>query len=271
MIPPMWCQRDRQISPLVKGTIMDLALKAKFAACVLAGAVVWSAPLAAADLGGGSLKDRGWSPGTAVGACYLRADIGHAWSQDPDSQFAGNVDPAMGAQVLKDVWLAEAGVGCGSGSRGLRGDVTFGIRESADFRGDYTAPGPLAGQLSADITTYTTMFNGYYDLGNMNGLVPYLGAGIGLAYHHMGDVTSDVVPGVLPGDDKVSFAWALMAGFGYQLTDRAILDVGYRYIDLGSAQSASAGGSRLEVNDMRAHEVKIGLRYHLGSSPAPLK
>jgi opacity protein-like surface antigen len=75
----------------------------------------------------------------------------------------------------------------------------------------------------------------------------------------------------LPGDDKVSFAWALMAGFGYQLTDRAILDVGYRYIDMGSAQSSNVGGTRLEVDDMRAHEIKIGLRYHLGSSPVPLK
>lgn len=251
---------------------MELALKAKFAAFALAGAVICSTPVTAADLGQGSLKDRAWSAGrSAVGPCYLRADIGRAWSQDPDSQYVGNFDPGMGAQALKDVWFAEAGVGCGSGSRGWRGDVTFGIRESADFRGDYTAPGPLAGHLSADIATYTTMLNAYYDLGNMNGVVPYLGAGIGLAYHHMGDVTSDVVPGAQSGDDKLSFAWALMAGFGYQLTDRAILDVGYRYIDLGSAQSSNAGGTRLEVDDMRAHEIKIGLRYHLGSSSTPLK
>jgi opacity protein-like surface antigen len=267
----MWGLRDRQISPLVKGTIMELAVKAKCAAFALVGAIVWSDAGAAADLGGGSLKDRGWSSGSAVGPCYLRADVGRAWSQAPDSQFAGNFEPGMASQALKDVWFAEAGVGCGSGSRGLRGDVTFGIRESADFRGDYIAPGPVPGELRADITTYTTMFNGYYDLGNMNGMVPYVGAGIGFAYHHMGNVTSDVVPGALPGDDKVSFAWALMAGFGYQLTDRAILDVGYRYIDMGSAQSSNFGGTRLEVDDMRAHEIKIGLRYHLGSSPVPLK
>jgi hypothetical protein len=42
-------------------------------------------------------------------------------------------------------------------------------------------------------------------------------------------------------------------------------------VDLGSAQSSNAGGTRLEVDDMRAHEIKIGLRYHLGSSPVPLK
>lgn len=252
--------------------MMELARKAMVAAFVVVGAFSGSAAVKAADLGGGSLKDKGWPAGqSAVGPCYLRADLGHAWSQGPDSQFAGNFDPGMGAQALKDVWFAEAGVGCGSGSRGLRGDVTFGIRESADFRGDYTAPGPVAGELRADVTTYTTMFNGYYDFGNMNGVVPYIGAGVGFAYHHMGDVTSNLVPGALPGDDKVSFAWALMAGFGYQLTDRAILDVGYRYIDLGSAQSSSFGGARLEVDDMRAHEIKIGLRYHLGSSPAPLK
>ena len=39
------------------------------------------------------------------------------------------------------------------------------------------------------------MFNGYYDLGNINGMVPYVGAGIGFAHHRMGDVQGDVGPG----------------------------------------------------------------------------
>ena len=58
-----------------------------------------------------------------------------------------------------------------------------------------------------------------------------------------------------------------MAGVAYQLSERAILDIGYRYIDLGSVRSGSdAVLARLEVDDMRAHEIKIGLRYHFGSS-----
>ena len=68
----------------------------------------------------------------------------------------------------------------------------------------------------------------------MNGVVPYVGAGIGFA-HHMGDVRAMSTHAA--GGDNRLFAWALMAGFGYQLTERAILDIGYRYIDLGSVRS----------------------------------
>lgn len=228
----------------------------------------------AADLGGGSLKDGNWGAPVAgvAGPCYVRADVGQSWSQDPSSHYAGAADPDMGAQSLSNGWFAETGLGCGSGSRGWRGDVTFGLREAKDFSGDYDA-GP--GTLGTDITSYTLMFNGYYDLGNMNGVVPYVGAGVGVAYHSMDDVVNDL--GLTSKDgDKASFAWSLMAGVAYQLTQRAILDVGYRYIDLGSAGSshrdaAGAWAPRLEVDDMRAHEFKIGLRYHFGAGLSAFK
>ena len=62
-----------------------------------------------------------------------------------------------------------------------------------------------------------------------------------------------------------------MAGIGYQISDRAIIDVGYRYLDLGDANSErvdSAGfvNPRVNVDDITSHEIKIGLRYHFGSS-----
>jgi opacity protein-like surface antigen len=238
----------------------------------------------AADLGRGSLKDSSWlAPAQRVaGPCYIRADVGYSWSQAPSSEYVGNVDPSMFAQSLSDGWLAEAGLGCGTGSRGWRGELVFGLREEKDFGGNYTdfSGPPVDPRLTTTIKSYTMMFNGFYDLGNMNGFVPYVGAGVGWAYHKMGDVYSDLTPGIQNGEDKVSFAWALMAGVGYQITERAIIDIGYRYIDLGSARSshsdnALAWNPRLEVNDLRAHEIKFGLRYHFGSGDccgfAPVK
>ena len=62
-----------------------------------------------------------------------------------------------------------------------------------------------------------------------------------------------------------------MAGIGWQLTDRAILDLGYRYMDYGKAQSGKVDSSgfannpRVFIDDMRAHEFKVGLRYHFGN------
>jgi opacity protein-like surface antigen len=269
-----WIFDEQAASRLHGGPDMLNMLKAAVITAAMAGASALT-PAHAADLGGGggSLKDAWVVPAQRVaGPCYARTDVGYSWSQTPNSQYVGNVDPSMFDQSLSDGWFTEAGLGCGSGSRGWRGELMFGLREEKDFRGGYSNfPCPVPGELSTNIKTYTMMFNGYYDLGNMNGFVPYVGAGLGWAYHKMDDVFSDVTTGIQNGEDKLSFAWSVMAGFGYQLTDRVILDVGYRYIDLGSARSSNidnvfAPNPRLEVNDMTAHEIKFGVRYHFGSS-----
>ena len=99
---------------------------------------------------------------------------------------------------------------------------------------------PVDPPIQTTLKTYTMMFNAYYDLGKFGGFVPYVGAGVGLAYHKMGDVTIDNIRDArtrIHGENKLSFAWSLMAGIGYQLTDRAILDFGYRYIDMGLARA----------------------------------
>ena len=158
------------------------------------------------------------------------------------------------------------------------GEIVFGARESKVFHGhytDFTPAVPVDPTLTTHVKSYTMMFNGYYDLGKVAGFVPYLGAGMGLAYHKMGDVSSDFNSGcggcTQFGDEKLSFAWALMAGVGYQISDRAILDVGYRFIDMGLARSSNLDSTyglnpRLEIEDQRAHEFKIGLRYHFGQA-----
>jgi opacity protein-like surface antigen len=117
------------------------------------------------------------------------------------------------------------------------------------------------------------MVNVYKDLGHWGGIVPYVGAGVGAAYHKLDDIYFTGNPFLtnrIKGSSDLSFAWALMAGFGYQVSDRAIVDIGYRYIDMGKAESErvdSAGyaNPRVKFDDITAHEVKIGLRYHFGS------
>jgi opacity protein-like surface antigen len=64
-----------------------------------------------------------------------------------------------------------------------------------------------------------------------------------------------------------------MAGIGWQVTDRAVLDLGYRYMNYGKANSGvidSAGfvNPMVRIDDLSAHEVRVGLRYHFGSSNA---
>ena len=263
---------------------MNFTLKAGLASAALAVAACL-APASAADLGGyghGSIKD-GYAPAaqvhSAAGPCYFRSDVGYSWSRAPHAEYVGNVDPTVFAPSLGDGGFIEGGIGCGMGSRGFRVEMMLGARQERTFKGhytDFTPIVPVDPLLTTHVKSYTMMFNAYHDIGKFNGFVPYVGAGLGWAYHKMGDVTNDLVTGcggcVQFGEDKLSFAWSLMAGVGYQLTERAILDVGYRYIDMGLARSShgdSTFGSwnpRLEIDDQRAHEIKVGIRYHFGQA-----
>ena len=270
---------------------MNFTLKAGLASAALAVAACF-APVSAADLGGGygyggSIKDSGYAHApvaSPAGPCYFRADVGYSWSQNSGANYVGNVDPTITDTSMGNGALYEGGIGCAVGSRGFRAEMMLGSRQNKTWSGNYTdfSPAivaanngqPVDPTLHTSIKTYTMMFNGYYDLGKVAGFVPYLGAGMGWAYHKMGDISStqDTTCGGCRqfGDEKLSFAWAVMAGVGYQISDRAILDIGYRYIDMGLARSMNVDSlygfnPRLEINDQSAHEFKIGLRYHFGT------
>lgn len=205
---------------------------------------------------------------------------------------------------IENTWLAEGGAGCSfGGSRGVRVEVMLGhhgerkidgepgfftITDTTTVGGVTTpnAPGAPAGgdPLHARLRTYTLMLNAYKDFGNFGGFIPYLGVGVGAAYHRLDDVFFTGNPNLvnrIRGDNDLSLAWSLMAGVGYQFSERMLLDLGYRYIDMGrisSQRSDSAGFVNPAVNfdDLTAHEIKVGLRYHFGNdccaaAPQPFK
>jgi opacity protein-like surface antigen len=180
---------------------------------------------------------------------------------------------------FEDTWFGEGGVGCGSGSRGFRGEVTIGYHGDRKYDGEPgpwnpAGPPPLEDPLHTSITSYTLMLNGYKDLGNFRGFTPYLGAGVGIAYNMVDDVYFTQNPALvnqIHGDKDIAFAWSLMAGVGYQISPRSVIDVGYRYLNMGKAtseRSDTAGfvNPRVNFDDIDAHEVKVGLRYHFGQS-----
>ena len=301
---------------------MTFVIKAGIAsaALTLAAGVAITTPAAAADLGygRGSIKDGYVAPMPevhrgAAGPCYVRADIGYSLSGDPDAKWPVNngtwvdanadlivdanevtstfVSDAVSGASIENTWLAEAGIGCGSGSRGFRAEAVLGYRGDRKFDGQpaFYDPGPAIGTdfnpapyvpevyddpMHTSLRTYTMMLNVYKDLGSFGPLTPYVGAGIGAAYHMMKEIYFTDNPNLtnrIEGNNDLSFAWALMAGVGYQVSDRAILDFGYRYIDLGKATSGRVDNAgfvnpRVNIDDITAHEFKVGLRYHFGQS-----
>ena len=251
------------------------------AAATLAAGAFLAVPASAGDLyrGQGSIKDAPVMMSTA-GPCYFRGDVGYSWSTDPSAKFTqtdgGGLFVTEAANgTMDNTWLAGVGLGCGSAPRGIRGELMF------DWRGDRdvsaTLAAPLGGIAHTSVQTSTIMFNAYYDLGKWDRVVPYLGAGVGFAHNKTDDVsfTGNTLLNRIEGDDKWSLAWSLMAGLGWQISERAVLDIGYRYIDMGNVQSGRVDNTGfafnppLRIDDLGAHEFKVGLRYHFGGGAAP--
>lgn len=256
---------------------------------------------------GGSIKDGPAYAApmpSAVSNCYFRADAGYSWSRDPKVQFpvgdTVNTYDALGALIsstytqtgqgvsdtsLENTWFGEGGFGCGSGSHGVRAELMLGYHGDRKLEGkpgnytitnNYPVPVPqppvVDDPLHSSVKTYTMMANVYKDLGRYGNVTPYIGAGVGIAYNMMSETYftgTTTLPNKIAGDNDIALAWALMAGIGYQISDRAILDVGYRYLDMGkiSSQRHDNAGNinpRVSVDDLAAHEFKVGLRYHFG-------
>jgi opacity protein-like surface antigen len=155
--------------------------------------------------------------------------------------------------------------GAGAGFKTLWGRV--------DMTADYGAPvsyrgsALTSGDTTAKVQASTVLFNVYYDIASWGAFTPYIGAGLGGAYVRTTDVVSTATPpfGPVASHGRWNVGWALMAGTSYHFSPRMLLDVGYRYLGLGDAETATGVGGRLTVKNLRAHELRIGLRWMYGS------
>ena len=57
------------------------------------------------------------------------------------------------------------------------------------------------------------------------------------------------------------FAWAAMAGVAIAMTDHAQLDVGYRFLNLGSVTGLSAVTGASVTQRVFVNELRAGVRY----------
>jgi opacity protein-like surface antigen len=243
---------------------------------------------------------------------YLRADVGVArpdfsgFSQADLSQNGGYFEStSIGTQPTFAIGIGR------SLHQWLRIDLTGEYRSRSHLNAydNLTADVlPLPGDVLQANTRYSGylssgvgLANMYIDLGNWRGFTPYIGGGIGFARNEIsglhtatiGSLTDAVTGAVItqatsatsPDHSQWDLAWALMAGFSYDLNDSMKLDVGYRYIDLGGSVSSSSGplncicgaiGQPLQIHDLSANEFRVGLRIPLDKptsydSPPPLK
>ncbi|MFG5121222.1 outer membrane protein [Methylorubrum sp. POS3] len=225
-----------------------------------------------------------------AGGWYLRGDAG--WgdlelrrteaidvSKPPTPYSYKAIQDKVGSQ-----WFAGGGVGY-QVNPWLRFDATGEYRFHAKwhlYAEDTTFPNTNGYNLTkGKFDSVVGLVNGYVELGTFFGVTPFFGAGVGVA-HHMFGTANDYGFGAYaggygtgPAKDKTNFAWAAHAGIAYALSHNVKLELAYRYLNMGDAQTGivTCGATCLStvyrVKEIDSHDVKFGLRYLLGA-PAPL-
>jgi opacity protein-like surface antigen len=235
-------------------------------------------------------------PAVNFSGWYLRGDIGFS-NQSVRSLF--NVDYASfdSVQNIDKGFDAAPLFGLGIGytvNNWLRLDVTGEYRGKANFHaldvGALPGGGFADDRYFASKSEWTFLFNGYVDLGTWWGITPFLGAGAGFTRNtisNFGDVAicnSSLSCSASGGSDayggtasKWNFAWALHAGLAYQLWRNTAIELSYRYIDLGNAQSGDLvrfDGTNnfynpMEFHHLTSHDVRLGARFNFGGYDNP--
>jgi opacity protein-like surface antigen len=214
---------------------------------------------------------------------YWRLDLGGSIATDAGLSDNNNTAPPMICGnvacttygEINDVGTSRMfAIGGGAHlSPSTRFDVTLNIRDSFDL-----SERDVAGNLfTAEMKSISVMLNGYYDFALGWGK-PYLGAGVGFGSNKMSSITAtaavvDSPLRGLPDGSKSGFAWSLMAGIGFPMSGGGIIDLGYRYVDLGKIETGAGvtnclGGATCVPQayggmggNLRTHEFAIGLRY----------
>ena len=190
---------------------------------------------------------------------YLRGDIGYRMNDLDGLSSSIGINPT-GTTTIDDRFTIGGGGGYKNGW--FRADVTM----------DY-APRASVTSVTPDyrmkVEAFTTLANVYLDLGTWWGITPYVGAGAGISWNRTGDYFSNALlfPGLQGADvnkAKWDFAWAAMGGLTFNLSPNLLMDVSYRYLNMGDAITPIASdNNQLTIRDMTAQEFRLGLRYNL--------
>ncbi|MFZ2103456.1 MAG: outer membrane protein [Oricola sp.] len=231
---------------------------------------------------------------TEVSGWYLRGDVGYAWHQARNGEYAiADVGPTLvTATLFGDSFRGSYTLGAGVGykyNHYLRSDVTLDWWGNGQFTGHTFGTCDFGGGAvactSTDVATFsalTLMANAYVDLGTYGRFTPYVGGGFGGSHVHWGTLRNTACEDGNPANCDTTyhggrydwrFAYALMAGVSVDVTCSTSADFGYKYqrITSGEMFGTALNAGYGHDGGISSHQVRAGLRYKLGGCQKPVE
>ncbi len=207
---------------------------------------------------------------------FVRGLVGASFSNSA-SDFATNSFTGAAASIQGFDFGTAPVVGFGLGyevRRNFRVSIDYSVRTG--FETDTVETLALPGStVDADHRTDTFMLNGAVDLFTLQHtlpvpVTPFLTAGIGWTRNQTTDYVSvgAGIPFRLEDNTETGFAWQIGGGFGLAIAEGLDLEIGYRFVDLGTFESGTTFLSgttlpapRSNVAEITTHELTLALRY----------
>ena len=185
---------------------------------------------------------------------YLRGDLGGFWGRvdgaEMTAPLANPTDSSMGNGYT-------AGFGFGLKSRWLRTDITIDYATPTKYKGTIAS----ADDTTAKVQPTAALLNGYLDLGTWYHIAAYIGGGAGLAYNRITDFATAVPVTGDSNKNQWNFAYAGMAGIAFPISHNMMMDVGYRYLNVGDVSTGGSASPAMTIKNVAAHEVRVGVRW----------
>jgi opacity protein-like surface antigen len=211
---------------------------------------------------------------------YLRADVGLAlgtWSTETDLS-PGAVNASLGTDRISGKTGTGVMFDVGAGYRFapfLRLEGTIGYIPSIEFNGTFSSSTVTA---RSNISALVGLATAYVDFAGLFGslpgnIQPFVLGGAGFATVNNGaedDYFNGRYLNTFSGTTMTNVAWTAGAGIGIPLTPSLMIDVTYRYLDLGERRvgpSLTGFGGQVSLSqdraDLQVHTVMIGLRFSM--------
>lgn len=121
----------------------------------------------------------------------------------------------------------------------LRGEIEYTYNEELKDKG-------------AEYNSQLVMAHLYYDFDINSSFVPYVGAGLGIAFND--------VQYAEYSDKNTSFTYSLSTGLNIPVNNAVSIDLGYRYLNMTSS-NVKFGNDEIKIKPY-SHQVLTGIRVH---------